>query len=236
MIIHECKQGSEEWLRLRSGRPTSSNFDRIVTPKGKVSAQAEKYMYELLAERIMQRPVVQYVSTWMDKGMQSEEEAVKYYEAQRDLDTVKIGFCTNDAETIGASPDRFVGDNGLLEIKCPRESTHCAYLMKSSVDAEYYPQCQGQLWVCEREWNDIMSYCPGMPEALIRVERNRDFIELLENEVGTFSQRLEALVNVARERGYIKDAEGKVEQPFEDPFGLGVSAEDIADEIMGRKK
>lgn len=238
MIIHECLQGTPTWAFLRAGIPTASGMDNLVTPKRKKTTgeRRERYMYHLLAERIMQKPIVEFTSQWMQRGNQSEAEAVAYYEAQRDLDSVAVGFITNDAGTVGASPDRLVGDVGLLEIKVPKPHNHAMYLMKASIDAEYYVQAQGQLWVCEREWNDVMSYSPeGMPEALVRVDRDREFIEILDNEVGQFSRELEALVNVARERGYIKDAQGKVEQPFEDPFGLGVSADDIADEIMGRK-
>lgn len=191
MIAHDCIQGTPEWLALRAGIPTASNFDRILTPKGKPSTQVTKYMHALLAERLMGHPVLEFVSMWMDRGQQLEAEAVAFYEGQRDLDTTKIGFLTNDARTVGASPDRFVGADGLLEIKVPKESTHVAYLLTKSVDAEYYPQVQGQLWISGRSWLDILSYHPEMPPALIRVERDDKYIELLECAVGDFSRDLE---------------------------------------------
>src|SRR5580704_12428367 len=109
MITHDCAQGTSAWLALRSGIPTASCFDRILTPKGKVSAQAEKYMHALLAERMMGRPVTQHMTMWMARGNEKEAEAVAFYEAQRELDTQRVGFVTNDDRTIGASPDRFVG-------------------------------------------------------------------------------------------------------------------------------
>lgn len=203
MLIHETLQGTTEWLALRSGIPTASCFDRILTPKGKPSAQAEKYLWRLLAERIMDHPITEAISYWMGRGLATEAEAVAYYEHVRELDTVPVGLMTNDTATIGASPDRLVGDRGLLEIKVPAEHTHVGYLLTSAVDAEYYPQVQGQLWIAEREWLDIMSYHPEMPPALIRVERDELYIATLARAVEEFSARLESEAATLRERGWI---------------------------------
>lgn len=207
MIVHDVLQGTTAWLALRAGIPTASDFDRIVTPKGKPSAQAEKYMFALLAERIMGHPRIQAVSSWQARGSQLEAEAVAYYEGVREQDTSLVGFITNDARTIGASPDRLVGDDGLLEIKVPAEHTHVSYLLTRGVDAEYYPQVQGQLWVTGRAWLDIMSYHPEMPPALIRVERDDSFIRVLSAAVTTFSQELERLATELTEKGWIRARE-----------------------------
>ena len=204
MIIHECIQGTTEWLELRAGIPTASQFDRIVTPKGKASAQAEKYMYSLLAERMMNHPIVEAVSRWMDRGSEMEAEAVSYYELQRDCETVKIGFITNDKGTIGASPDRIVSDTGLLEIKSPSEPIHMMYLMQSGgAYDEYKPQVQGQLWIAEKEWADVLSYHPELPWSLTRIERDEPFIDLLKAAVTAFSNRLEELSIELQDKGWI---------------------------------
>ena len=208
MIVHNVTQGTPEWLALRSGIPTASQFDMIVTPKGAASKQAEAYMHTLLAERIMGHSVIEVITSWMDRGSQLEAEAVAYYEAQRDLATERIGFLTNDAGTIGASPDRFVGEDGLLEIKVPKERTHVGYLLTKAVDAAYYPQVQGQLWIGERKWLDIMSYHPEMPPALIRVERDEKYIATLAREVGAFADVLERVSADLRERGWIRVRDG----------------------------
>ena len=203
MRTHDVVQGTEAWLKLRAGIPTASNFDMILTPKGKASAQAERYLHTLLAERLMGHPVLEVVTTWMDRGQQMEAEAVAYYESLRERETIKIGFLTNDAGTIGASPDRFVGDDGLLEIKVPKESTHVGYLLTKAVDAAYYPQVQGQLWVSGRAWLDVMSYHPEMPQALVRVERDEAYIATLSAAVEAFSGELERVTAEARERGWM---------------------------------
>lgn len=203
MRVHNCIQGSTEWLRLRAGIPTASCFDQIVTPGGKPSRSAERYLFTLLAERMMGHPCIEAVTTWMDRGSRAEEEAVSFYELQRDCATVKVGFVTNDVGTIGASPDRFVGEDGLLEIKVPKEHTHVLYLLKKAVDQAYYPQVQGQLWIAERRWVDVLSYHPEMPPALIRVERDEKFIGLLAAGVAEFSQVLETYSADVAARGWL---------------------------------
>jgi len=116
----------------------------------------------------------------------------------------KVGFVTNDEQTIGASPDAFVGHEGLLELKVPAEHTHVGYLLTRAMDAEYWPQVQGQLWIANRGWLDIMSYHPEMPPALIRVERDVGYIATLSAAVHAFSGELERLSVEARERGWIR--------------------------------
>ena len=191
-VYTDVIQGTPECLYLRAGLPTASNFDRILTPGGKPSKSAEPYMFTLLAERMMGHPVEEKgFSRWMDRGNEMEAEAVSFYHLQRE-DTVKVGFITNEAGTIGASPDRLVGDRGLLEIKVPAEHTHVSYLMQiGGAYQEYRVQVQGQLWIAEREWCDVLSYHPEMPPALYRIERDEDFIEKLACAVEAFAEVLE---------------------------------------------
>lgn len=206
MIVHTVQQGSAEWLQLRSGVPTASCFSQILTPGGKPSESARGYLHKLIAERMMGKPLVEHVSTWMDRGLQTEEEAVSYYELQRGCDTEKVGFVTNDAGTIGASPDRLVGADGLLEIKVPSPQVHISYLIGAKgVDKAYIPQTQGQLWICERSWLDIESYSPdGMPSAIIRVERDEEYIGKLAAAVSEFSRVLEENAAELTARGLLK--------------------------------
>ena len=206
MKLYSCQQGSSEWLNLRAGIPTASAFDNILTPGGEPSKSAERYLYTLLAERLMGHPITKHVSMWMRRGSEAETDAVQFYEFQRDVETVPVGFMSNDGGTIGASPDRLVGDDGLLEIKCPSEYIHVGYLMQegSHYDA-YRVQCQGQLWVSERQWVDVVSYHPEMPMALVRIERDEQFIDSLAAAVTAFSHALEEQFAILVERGWVKE-------------------------------
>ena len=205
-IVYDCIQGTPEWAALRCGIPTASQFHRIITPGRKASKSQDAYLYELIAEKLTGEPTVGFTSHWMDRGSELEAEAVNYYEFQRECETVKVGFVTNAAGTIGASPDRFVGDTGALEIKVPKPGNHIAYLLQ---DGEAYSdhkiQTQGQIWVAQREWNDLLSYCPGLPFALYRVERDEDFIADMAKEVEKFVCRLEAMFATCVERGWMPE-------------------------------
>lgn len=203
-VYRDVIQGTTEWAALRTGIPTASNFSRILTPGGKPSRSAEPYLYELLAERMTGQPTVGYTSHWQDRGSRLEEEAVHFFEFQTDLESEKVGFICDDAETIGASPDRLVNEDGLLEIKVPMPGTHAQYLLKKSVDQDYYVQAMGQLMVSGRQWIYVMSYNPAMPAALIRLERDEAYISLLSAAVTTFSLELERQSALCIERGWLQ--------------------------------
>ena len=177
MILHPVVQGTEAWRTLRLGIPTASNFEKIITPKsGKPSAQAEGYMLDLLAELVLGHPLEKIKTDWMQRGNDLEAEAVDYYEFQTDSETTPVGFMTNEAGTVGASPDRIVTPELLLECKCPSAGTHLGYVLgKSGVDAEYRVQLQGQLYISECKAVDIISYHPQMPHAIVRIERDEEF-------------------------------------------------------------
>ena len=194
MIVHDVKQGSPEWLKLRAGIPTASEFHQVITPTGKPSGQAKRYCCDLLAERILGEPLEKYVTRAMERGSELESEAMYAYEFERDLDTQAVGFISDDGEQFGygASPDRLVGDDGLLEIKCPGPGVHVGYLLLQPADRNYYPQLQGQLWITGRKWVDIMSYHPDIPRAIVRVERDVPYIKVLASAVTGFSEHLES--------------------------------------------
>ncbi len=204
MIIHDVEQGTEAWLMLRSGIPTASEFDKILTKSGKRSTSAEGYMHTLLGERMMQHPSFNFMSDWMSRGKELEARAVSKYEFLKDVDTFPIGFITDDLKKWGASPDRGINPKAGLEIKCPKDSTHVGYLLGgSSVLDAYRPQAMGQLWIAEWDYIDMFSFHPEMPEALIRTERDEPYIKLLEEAVLEFSDKLEAKARELADKGWL---------------------------------
>jgi len=202
MIRHNVEQGSPEWARLRAGIPTASQFNRIVTPGGKPSVQADEYMRFLLAERLIGLPLDSPKTSWMQRGQEMEGEAVCFYEFTREIAVEPIGFVTTDDGKIGASPDRLIGDDGLLEIKCPSPEVHIGYMLWDRVDDKYKVQLQGQLYVSERSWVDICSYHPCLDSVIVRVKRDEEFIEKLAEELETFISYLEVAQTRLQEKGY----------------------------------
>lgn len=205
MIIHDVTQGGDEWKRLRAGLPTASEFDKIVTTTGKPSTQYDAYINKLLAEIITGKPVDTFEgNAHTERGNELEPAAVAFYELQRDVEAVKVGFVTNDEGTYGCSPDRLLGDDGLLEVKCPAPHTHVGYLLNPNVDRKYYPQLQGQLLVTGRQWVDIISYHPEIQPVIIRVERDLKFLEELSRLLRDFTAALNERKAKLIDKGYLK--------------------------------
>ena len=183
MIILTGVQGSPEWLASRLGRPSASNFGRLVTGSGKPSSSAESYINEMIAERLTGRSKPFYTNEHMERGNALEPEAREAYEFITDFEVVETGFILHDSEEFGCSPDGLVAEQGGLEIKCPSDSVHVSYLRAGKVPSKYYQQVQGCLWITGREWWDFMSYHPEMPHLLVRAHRNEKYIEAMAEQV-----------------------------------------------------
>ena len=203
MQIHNDKQGSPEWLASRVGLATASEFHKILTPTGKASTQAKVYMESLLAEIMIGESVSTWEGNkWTDRGTELEPDAICLYEMITKQSTEEVGFVENYG--VGCSPDRFIGDDGLLEIKCPAAHTHVKYLLENKMPSEYIPQIQGQLYVTERKWCDFMSYHPEMKPLIIRVKRDEDYITKLSGALNNFNINLAEKIRRLVELGHLK--------------------------------
>ena len=155
MIYYDIPQNTDEWLRLRMGRFTASTFKDIM---GKDTAAGyTNAIYKVAFERISNELPENFTNEWMERGKELEPQARLWYELNH-TDTSNGGFFCDD--WTGASPDALVGEDGLLEIKCPKYSTHIQYLLDGALPSTYKWQVQGQLYVTDRKWCDFMSYHP----------------------------------------------------------------------------
>jgi hypothetical protein len=190
VIRVDCVQGTTAWAQARLGIPTASQFDKIITEKKmEFSKSSAKYMYQLLAEQALGEPLDNATSGLMIRGSVMEHKAVSRYELLREVDTEDVGFILRDDRRAGCSPDKLVGNDGLLELKVPGPTTHIEYLLDDE-GIGYKAQTQGQLWICEREWIDTMSFHPTMPGALVRQVRDEKFIAALEAAVFRFHEMM----------------------------------------------
>lgn len=206
MIRIDCQQGTPEWYAARLGIPTSSNFSSILTEGGKLSRSCDKYAWALLAEQILQTPTDDASSGFMARGSSLEFKARAFYEMERDADVEQIGFVLRDDRRAGCSPDGLVGDDGLLEIKCPSAANHIGYLLDDQ-GIGYKAQVQGQLWVCERAWCDTLSFHPDMPPALVRIARDEAHIALLDKAIAQFCEYLDEQKRVLIKKGVLPEQE-----------------------------
>jgi len=170
MRIYECQQRSEEWYRLRA-RPTCSSFKEFVTPaRGDYAAGATDYAATIVAKKLnvyVEPPP----SFWMQWGVENEPHAKAAYTAQTGNDIVEVGFIMPDGtDAWGGSPDGLIGDDGLVEIKCPAPETLLLYHAKGVLPPPYRPQVQGLLLLTERSWCDFFVWHPYVAPFLLRVE------------------------------------------------------------------
>jgi hypothetical protein len=191
MRINNHEQGSQEWLESRLGRPTASNFGKLLTPTGKASSSADSYINELIAQKITGELPEFYTNSAMERGNELEPAAKALYELSNDVEVVEVGLCLHDTLECGASPDGLVGDDGGIEIKCPLPHTHVAYLRDGKIPSKYIPQVQGCLWITGREWWDFMSYHPAMEDLIVRVYRDEEYIKLLAAAVTSAVETIE---------------------------------------------
>ena len=197
-IFHDVAQYSEEHDRLRLGIPTSSNFHKIITPQGKPSKQWREYACVLIAERLLHRKLEFFNSPAMERGLIVEAEAADWYEFDQDVTVQRAGFITDDRQSIGCSPDRVVGDEGLLEIKAPLLHTQVEYWLSGELGERFRPQLQGQLYVSQRCWVDILCWHDVLPKLVMRVEPDEKFIASLDRELQIFNYFIERVMEKIR--------------------------------------
>jgi len=195
MKIHNVEQGSEAWFQLRLGIPSASKFKDLLTPTGKPSASSERYMHELLAEKMSGKRFETFETFHMRRGIELEPEAADVFSFQTDLICREIGFVTNDEETVGCSPDRLIQDLSGLEIKCPAHNTHVKYLIdyhkNGEMPAEYYAQVQGTMWLMDLPDYWFMSYHPDLPNLIMKVQRDEKYIASLSAAIDKLLEDIE---------------------------------------------
>lgn len=209
--VVDCEQGSEEWFAAKCGVPSASEFHSILAKgEGKVR---KSYMLRLAAERYLGRAVETFKSKAMDRGKRMEPEARDLYAFTRDVDPVLVGFIRNGE--VGCSPDSLIGDDGLLEIKTKEPDLLIERLLIGNFPPEHVAQCQGALWVAEREWIDIAVYWPGMPLYVKRATRDDKYIAVMAAEVARFNAELVDMVERVRAYAERGDLEHKLRASLE---------------------
>lgn len=183
------------------GIPTASQFATVMA-KGKGGGESKTrrtYMLKLAGERLTGEPMDNYTNSHMERGQAMEAEARNAYAFMRDADPEPVGFIRNN--TAGASPDSLLGDDGLLEIKTALPHILIDRLLKGGLPPEHKAQVQGQLWVSERAWCDLVIYWPGLPLFVHRVARDDDYIQGLSKEVARFNAELADVVGWVQRYG-----------------------------------
>lgn len=185
-------QRTDEWYRERLGRVTASRLaDVMARTKSGFSVSRENYLNELVIERLTGSKADGFSNAAMEWGVQYEPEARTFYQLVTDQMVTEVGFVRHPyIDNFGASPDGLVGENGLVEIKCPNTKTHIDTLLTGKIAKKYILQMHAQMICTQREWCDFVSYDPRVPDHLQlyiqRINRDDELVELIESEVQDF--------------------------------------------------
>lgn len=208
MGFEVAEQGSEAWLQERLGLPTASRFfditnwtvgSKYVAPKPQRSYYA--YQNELLAERLTGERK-RFSTKYTEWGKDHEEDAAAEYERITGRQVRTLGFIRHPELDCGASLDREVGDDGLLELKCPNTDTMIDYVL-NGCPPMYYTQMQGQMWIAHKKWGDFGVFDPLLGKMYItRIDRDEEFIEVMERRIVQFLSELDRLELKLRGDGY----------------------------------
>jgi len=200
-MIELMEQGTEAWFNIRIGKVTASRVaDVLAKTKTGYSTTRDNYMAQLVCERLTGQKGESFTNAAIQHGIETEAYARAAYEARYDVLVDEVGFVPHPSiEMSGASPDGLVGDDGLIEIKCPNTATHIETLLSESVPNKYYTQMQFQIACTGRKWCDFVSFDNRLPTELQmfvkRVPRDDMYIKLIEDEIVKFLAELDTKIN-----------------------------------------
>lgn len=196
------EQGTEEWKMARLGHVSASNIAAVMS-KGKDNSESairRAYKIKLVAERLTGKPQESYKNAAMEWGNEQEPFARMAYEAKMNVLVEKTGFWKHPyKDWVGVSPDGLVGEDGLIEIKCPNTTTHLEYIFDDVVPTEYRKQIQMQLWVTGRQWCDFVSYDPRLPENnqlfIKRMAWDGELTAIMGIEINKFLDEIQTIID-----------------------------------------
>ena len=200
MKIITADQGTPEWFSARLGLATGSKFSDVLA--GGKGLTRKAYAVQLALEIVTGKQAETFTNQAMQDGTEREPIARALYEAHTGNFVDEVGFCRHDSIECGVSPDGLIDEDGGLEIKCPKASTHAGYLAIPAEPSTYTAQIQGCMWVTGRAWWDFVSYHPDFPEnaqlIVRRIKRDSDYIVKLEQAVKAFRNEVMEEVSIIK--------------------------------------
>lgn len=201
-------QGTEEWHAQRLGKVTASRLNDVMAKtKSGYSASRKNYMAELICEILSGERNDFFQNAAMIRGTELEPKARMYYEFENDCEVSEVGFIDHvSIPNFGASPDGLVGDDGLIEIKCPNTATHIEFIENGKPARKYVLQMHAQMMAAERKWCDFVSFddrinVPALQFQVKRINFDEALAQEIKTEVEKFNEELfdkiESLINRA---------------------------------------
>ena len=178
-IYPDIIQGSDEWHQLRSTRFTASNFYKLFMKDSTKTYQ--NAINEVVFTRLTGETEEGYQSDFMKRGIELEPEAIDAYELETFNKVKRVGFIEL-TEWVGCSPDGLIGEDGMIQVKCPKATTLMDYI-EGEIPEQYMIQIQGELYVSNRKWSDYYVYHPNLKPILYKVEPKKDYQDEIESNL-----------------------------------------------------
>jgi putative phage-type endonuclease len=199
--VLDVEQGSEAWLQARLGKVSASRMaDVTARTRSGYGASRANYAAELIAERLTGTPAERYTNAAMAWGTEKEPDAKDAYCFLRDAEIVPVGLVLHPTIAMAcASPDGLIGDDGLIEVKCPLSATHIDTLLSETIPEKYVKQMMWQMACTGRQWCDFVSFDPRLPAEMQvfirRVPRDNALILELEQETVKFLAEIDQTIS-----------------------------------------
>lgn len=195
---YDIIQRTPEWIEIRRGKMSASNAETIIA-NGK---GLETYIYNLMAEYYSSAEKENYINADMQRGIDLEPEAKIEFQFYTGLDIKEVG-CVELNEYILASPDGLIGDDGLIEIKCPNDSIYFKLLLNNNIKPEYIAQMQMQMYVTNRQYCYFVSYNPNFEKSLYikKINRDKEMIDKLKKGLERGTQLIKEIKENFRKVG-----------------------------------
>lgn len=193
MIIHNCEQGSVEWMLLRAGKATASEFHNLISPtwEPRKGEMVSTFVAEKAAEWWLGGPLPQFTGWDSEQGNVLESEARPWASLELNQEIQKVGFITTDDGLAGCSPDGLLPGCG-VEIKCLQPEHHVKCLLRGGVPKEYGAQIHGGMWVTGYTQWKLVLYSRTFPSIILDVQRDEEIQDVITEALSDFLARLEA--------------------------------------------
>ena len=193
-------QRTSEWFSKRIGKLTASNMDIAMSfnKNGKESQERYNLKFRLLSERFTGETLLQFTNDAMRHGIETEPVA-KIVLEQLGYEIEDCGFISHPTiRNFGASPDGFLEDGGVLEIKCPTTQTHLQWLLSGEIPEQHKPQMIAQIACTGRGWAEFVSFDDRIDNPSLRIFKRRyepsiEEIKIVESAASKFLWEVEKL-------------------------------------------
>ena len=181
-IYHfDIQQNTDEWYAIRRGRFTASEFPKLFMKKE--TKGYNELLDKIAWERIFgETPEESFSNYYTERGKELEPEALEHYKFLTFNDVQRVGLVELN-EWVSCSPDGLVNEDGLVQVKCLKFTTHKDYLLTGKVPKDHYIQMQGELFITQRKWNDYFVYHPKLLSKKLTIERDEKLIAELQTEL-----------------------------------------------------